>query len=217
MTSIGRLLALLVLLTCSGCKTTQTVYKMSVAANPAIAAETSQSGGAVTFEAEGIWGGILPLDYTELDNPSALESRWNFENPFAGLYAENHEPIIFYLIMENRSDVSVSFNPSSSFSLYFGGAPLFAIEYDDLYQLLYHSGGQETQLANIKKMLFKSHLTLLPGEHARGLLFFRRPDAAKRKSQELLFRIERIHVGKEDIEFLLPFVLTMEKIEEPKP
>ena len=208
--------ALIILLGCAGWQTTATLYTLSVAVDPAIAEPLNLSGEALTFEDQGIWGAILPLDFNQLENPAALDKQWDFPNPLADLYEPHREPIVFYLIMENRSNLPVSFNTSASFSLTFEGLPLFPIEYDNLYQDLYQRSDGGPRIQNIKKLLFKSQPTLLSGEHARGLLLFRRPAPGKRQAKPLIFRIKRLHVGKDEVNFILPFRLTMEKIEPMK-
>lgn len=208
--------ALCILLWCTGCKTTAALYTLSIEVDPALTEPLQVSDEAITFEDRGIWGAILPLDFNQLDDPAALDKAWNFANPLAGIYEPYHEPILFYLIMENRSDLPVSFNTSASFSLTFEGLPLFAIEYDNLYQELYQRSDGGPRIQNTKKLLFTSQPTLLPGEHARGLILFRRPDPGKREAKPLIFRMKRLHVGKDEVNFLVPFRLTMEKIEPAK-
>ncbi|MDX1763457.1 MAG: hypothetical protein R3231_03980 [bacterium] len=207
----------LILLWCTGCQTTATLYTLSVAVDPAIAEPLDLSGEALIFQDQGIWGAILPLDFNQLGNPADLDKAWDFPNPLAGLYEPYHEPILFYLIMENRSGLPLTFNTSASFALTFEGLPLFPIEYDNLYQDLYQRSDGGPRIENIKRLLFKNRGTLLPGEHARGLLLFRRPDPGKREAKPLIFRIKRLHLGKDEVNFILPFRLTMEKIEPAKP
>jgi len=206
------LLPLLLLLSLlAGCKTDALLYRMSVAPDPAAISNLDPSGKALTFEGDGIWGALMPIPFVALDRPDQVDDRWTFENPFAGLYSENKEPIAFYLIMENRSKDTISFNPSAAFSLMLEGWPLFQIEYDDLYQALYGTPGSENRLQKMQKMLLRSYVTLQPGEHIRGLLLFKRPEPKKRKDQELTFRIHRILTGKEDVDFLLPLRISMEE------
>jgi len=159
----------------------------------------------------------MPLPFATLDVPSDIDRRWNFDNPFAGLYPKHKEPIAFYLIMENRSNGAISFNPSAAFSLMLEGWPLFQLEYDDFYQALYGTPGSEHRLDGMEKMLLRSYITLQPGEHIRGLLLFKRPEPGARQAKELTFRIRRIFAGKEDVDFLLPFCITMEKIPHSTP
>ncbi len=196
----------------AGCKTGPHLYRMSVTPDPGLAGRLDPSGRAVTFEESGIWGALMPLPFAALDIPGDVDPRWDFANPFQGLYATYKKPIAFYLILENRSDVAISFNPSASFSLMLEGWPLFPIEYDDLYQALYDTHDGSRRLEGMKKMLLRSYVTLQPGEHTRGLLLFKRPEPGARQAKELTFRIQRIFAGKEEVDFLLPFRITMEKV-----
>lgn len=195
-----------------GCKTGPHLYRMSVTPGPDLASQLDPSGKAVTFEEQGIWGALMPLPFASIDFPVDVDPRWDFANPFQGLYAEYKKPIAFYLILENRSDVAISFNPSASFSLLLEGWPLFPIEYDDLYQALYDTPGGSRRLEGMRKMLLRSYVTLRPGEHIRGLLLFKRPDPGVRQAKELTFRIQRIFTGKGEVDFLLPFRITMKKV-----
>ncbi len=202
---------LLCMVLLAGCKTDTLLYRMSITPDPEPASHLDPSGKAATFEAHGIWGALMPLPFAALNTPADVDSRWNFENPFAGLYPKHKEPIAFYLIMENRSDGAIRFNPSASFSLMLEGWPLFPIEFDDLYQALYDTRGGSHRLKEMEKMLLRSYVTLQPGEHIRGLLLFKRPKPVNRNNQELTFRIQRIFAGKQDVDFLLPFRITMDK------
>jgi hypothetical protein len=179
--------------------------------------QLTPSGDAVTFENNGIWGAVRPLTYREFTMPASLSSEWNFQSPFESLYDEYHMPIVFYLMIENRSEVSISFNPTASFSLFHGSKPLFSIQYDDLYQDLYLSRGGNAQLNLIRKLLLRSYVTLNPGETVRGLLLFRRPAAKNRESEEVLFSARRIYAGENELDFLIPFRLDMEKTLMPSP
>jgi len=199
------------------CKTAKSLYKISITPDVRMGQEISPPGNAVNFEKEGIWGAVRPVSCQDLTAPSSLNREWDFKNPFEGIYDEAGMPIAFYLLIENRSDSSITFNPSSSFSLTDAGAPLFTIEYDDLYQDLYDSEKGAGQLENIRKMLFRSYQTLGPGEHALGLLLFRRPDEPKIKSKELSFHIHRIYAGSREINFAISFKIRMEEIPDAPP
>jgi hypothetical protein len=211
------ILTLLIFLTVAGCKAGQALYKLSVTPDPGGPYQTDSSGKAVTFEEGGIWGAIVPLSFEALSIPSEIDSRWDFADPFKGLYPRYKEPIPFYLIIENRSHETITLNPSASFSLTLEGWPLFLIEYDDLYQSLYDLPGGADRLERMKQMFFRSYLTLKPGEHVRGLLLFKRPEPGKRSAKKLFFRIRRIYAGKQELSFLIPFRLTMEKALLPPP
>jgi hypothetical protein len=209
------LVPLLVLLVLFGCRSTNSYYKVSILMDPAMEEKLAPSGDAVTFEEEGIWGALQPLNYENLSNPVSVNREWADGNPFEGVFDEEKMPIVFYLLIENRSESAFTFNPSSSISLFFERAPLFAIEYDDFYQDLYLIRGGEERLAKIRKMLFRSYQTLQPGEQARGLLFFKRPDPKKIKSREILFYVRRVYMGKREFTFTIPFLLQMEQVKRP--
>jgi hypothetical protein len=190
-------------------------YKIFIHPDPVLGDQITPSGDTVTFEENGIWVAVRPLDYHEFNAPSSQNSEWDFPNPFEGVYDEYKMPIVIYLMIENRSDLSISFNPTASFSLFLGMKPLFPIQYEDLYHDLYMSRGADTRLNLIRKMLLRSYLTLNPGESVRGLLLFKRPRARERKSVKILFRARRIYSGNDEFDFIIPFVLDMEKITEP--
>jgi hypothetical protein len=185
--------------------------------HPLMEEQLTPSGDAVTFEGEGIWGAVRSLSYQEFSDLSALNGEWSFQNPFEELYHEHKMPIVFYLLIENRSGSTISFSPTASLSLLYGNEPLFPIEYDDLYQDLYSVRGGGEKLQQMKKMLFRSYQTIMPKEYARGILLFRRPDAWRIKSKDIFFRISRIYVGGSEIDFLIPFQMEVEKIKVPSP
>ncbi len=200
-----------------GCKTTKTFHKVMISTHPLMEQQLTPSGDAVTFENEGIWGAVRPVSHGEMKDLSSLSGEWDFQNPFWELYDEYQMPIIFYLLIENRSSSAISFNPTASLSLFYGGEPLFPIEYEDLYQDLYNVRGGGAKLERIRRMLFRSYQTIMPNEHVRGLLLFRRPDAWRIKSKDILFRIRRLYVGGREIDFLIPFKMEVEKVKIPSP
>ena len=206
-------ISLLLLLSLCHCRTTETYYKIAIHMNPAVENQLTPDGDAVMIDKEGLWGAIRPVTYEELSLPVSLYSDWDFEDPFEGIFDEKMMPIVFYLLLENRSETPIIFNPSVSFSVFYEREPLFTIEYDDFYQDLYDVRGSDEQLKKIKKLLIRSYQTLNPGEQARGLLFFKRPDEEKRKPKELLFQIRRVFVEKREITIAVPFQLQMEKVE----
>ncbi len=185
--------------------------------HPLMEKQLTPSGDAVTFEGEGIWGAVRPVSYQEFSDLSALNGEWDFQNPFEELYDEYQMPIVFYLLIENRSGSAISFNPTASLSLLYGDEPLFPIEYDDLYRDLYNVRGGGAKLQQMKKMLFRSYQTIMPKEYTKGLLLFRRPDAWRIKSKDIFFRISRIYVGGSEIDFLIPFQMEVEKVKIPSP
>lgn len=207
-------LALAIVSLCA-CRTTQPYYKISVLPDPRVQDWLTPSGDSVSFEKEGIWGAVQTVPYEALAQPSTLNREWTFANPFDLLYDSHNMPIVFNLLIENRSDTAITFNPSAGFSLIFKGAPLFPIGYDDLYQDLYGSRDGEARLEKIRKMLFRSYMTLNPGERTRGVLLFRRPDPARIKDTEILLQLHDIYSGKKTMEFIIPFRIEMEKMKIP--
>jgi hypothetical protein len=201
----------------SACKTSETVYRFSITPGHTTEKALSLQEKTVVFETGGVWGAVVPVSYEEFSAPASLYRGWNFPNPFEGVYDEYERPIVFFLVIENRSATSITFNPSSSFSVIVGSLPLLAIEYDDLYQNLYQTPGGTQRLASIRKMLFNNYQILETGEDVRGLLLFRRPEPRKREAEPMAFRLRGIYVGPEEIELLFPFQFDMVKVKLPSP
>ncbi len=198
----------------AGCKTGESLYRISLAPMPPTEGELLAESGTVTFEKEGVWGALWPLSHEELGRPSSINREWTFPDPFDGLYDEYAMPVVFYLVLENRSDRAFAFNPSTSFSLIDASVPLFSIEYDDFYERLYDQPRGDQRLTNIRRMLFRSYQTLQPGDQTRGLLLFKRPREEAGIRPMLLF-IRRIFMGEREIEFLIPFEMQTDEVPAP--
>ena len=79
-------ISLLILLSLCHCRTTETYYKIAVHMNPAVENQLTPDGDAVMIDKEGLWGAIRPVTYEELSLPVSLNSDWDFEDPFEGIF-----------------------------------------------------------------------------------------------------------------------------------
>ncbi len=198
----------------TACKTGESLYRISLSPMTPTQGEFRTDSGAITFEQEGLWGALWPLSHADLGQPASINREWAFPNPFDGLYEEYTMPVTFYLVLENRSDGAITFNPSTTFSLIDASVPLFSIEYDDFYERLYNQTGGDQRLAKIRRMLFRSYQTLHPGDQARGLLFFKRP-REEAGIRPMLLIMRRIYRGEKEIDFLIPFEMQTDEIPAP--
>ncbi len=199
---------------CAGCKTGEHRYRISLTPLTPTQGELRADGGAITFEKEGVWGALWPLNHEDLAHPAAINREWTFPDPFNGLYDEYTMPVTFFLVLENRSGRAFTFNPSTSFSLIDASVPLFSIEYDDFYERLYDQPGGDQRLAYVRQMLFRNYQTLHPGDQARGLLFFKRP-REEAGIRPVLLLIRRVFKGDEEIDFMIPFEMQTDEVPTP--
>ncbi len=207
------LMITLLCLLAAGCKTAESLYRISLTPIPPMQTELRLEGGGMIFEKDGLWGAVWPLSHEELAQPASVNREWTFPNPFHGLYDAYAMPVTFYIVLENRADRAFTFNPSTSFSLIDASVPLFSIEYDDFYERFYNQPGADQRLADIRRMLFRNYQTLHPGNQSRGLLFFKRPREEAGIRPVILF-IRRIYRGEKEIEFVIPFEMQTDEVPE---
>lgn len=110
--------------------------------------------------------------------------------------------VTFALEVENGSDKKFILDPGSIRLIVGYGPPLSPYNYAHLYMMLPQGSDRQRILADLRKAIFDESTTIKPGEKARKLLLFARPEEVS-PAAAILFK--RLYVGDKEYKAALDF------------